>query len=174
MRAAATSRMELVSCSCGRLFAPDRIQVHRRNCSTLSSCDGFRATRTPMDANPTVCARWPPLADYEGVAEHTVLVPCKHCGRRFAPERVERHRVACASRLHFRASVEALDAIDGPAPARGDLCDTVETDLAMDLIECENCKRRFSPERLEVAISSRHHHYLPRPLCLLSYAQPLQ
>jgi len=141
-----------VSCACcARRFAPERLSVHQRVCT--SSRLGFRPTVTSFGGAPSVAARWPEQGaeGYEPSPEERS--PCDYCGRSFALSRLASHRTMCApsSLVSFRAVVEALDAEEGVGHLAASKLPEEEEGAAAcaaEYVPCERCERRFAPDRI--------------------------
>ncbi|KAG5490529.1 hypothetical protein JKF63_00649 [Porcisia hertigi] len=72
---------------------PPREDVHLRLLSTTSSYNATAAAA--IDERPAMACGKPQVPMGVDEMKDVVLVPCPHCGRTFAPSRLERHAIAC-------------------------------------------------------------------------------
>lgn len=83
---------------------PERAVRHHEEdtSSTEPHRPSFSSSSLPLDAVPAVATGAYPHMEEPEVMEVT-LVTCEWCGRRFAEERVDRHRIACAKQSKLNA-----------------------------------------------------------------------
>ncbi|KAM7539609.1 hypothetical protein Aperf_G00000039292 [Anoplocephala perfoliata] len=99
---AASKSSTFSRCSkCGRQFEPENLAIHEAHCKIPPRPTSFHAyearrpeieisvLRTPL---PHKKSNLSALTELGSGAE---LVPCKICGRKFAPDRIERHQSNC-------------------------------------------------------------------------------
>ncbi len=154
----AASQVNLVACSkCGRKFDADRVKVHQAHCRPLPPKKNTYEARKP---DVDVALLRTPLAGKLSISPGTSrpkmgggrandgLVPCKICGRTFAPDRIARHQAGCkAAPVKQQASRSKSSprrrskgpASSSPPPKAGMTCAKCSTKLAAGCKFCSNC-----------------------------------
>lgn len=149
------SKAQLLPCeNCGRRFAADRLPVHLRSCKPKpgqqsSNQDSFGDKRGPSKA---------PMPPKE-----PVYIICYICGRKYGSQSIEIHEPQCLEKWkiennnlpkHLRRPIPVKPA-GVPLSSSGAYDMEAMNEAAfqaskLQLLECENCGRRFQPDRLGV------------------------
>jgi len=158
MNAAAweASKALLIPCkNCGRTFAPDRLPVHMKSC---------------REAKPGMAAQSPTPSDYSTKTKTTskpagpVYIICFICGQKYGSKSIDIHEPQCLDKWKIE-NAKLPKKQQRPVPIRPDRSGMVKGDGNVDmdamneaawqasklqLLECENCGRRFQSDRLPV------------------------
>ncbi|XP_056021207.1 zinc finger protein 474-like isoform X2 [Ostrea edulis] len=153
-----SSQAQLIPCDgCGRTFAPDRLAVHQRGCKGAG-----KGTGKPGGENPGTTsfgssgpANTSGKGDPKGGARTVV---CYICGREFGTKSISIHEPQCLEKWknennklpkeRRRPLPKKPEA--GQALSREQMNDLAWENAKSQLIPCENCGRKFAPDRLDV------------------------
>lgn len=167
-----SAQAQLIPCDgCGRTFAPDRLPVHQRACKGAGKGGnkpsqptggagkkfvdgpGIKREGTYTSDNPS-----PPKSI---VPPGPKFVLCYICGRKFGTKSIDIHTPQCLEKWkiendklpkHQRRPVPMKpEAVGGSGKYDVDaMNDAAWKSSQAQLIPCENCGRRFAPDRLPV------------------------
>ena len=164
--------------NCGRRFLPDRLEVHLRSCkpgqgsrpvggksSSSSSEVGRRAAGTSTSSGATSGER-APEEGRRGPAFKPTLLVCNLCGQQFGTASLNIHQPQC-----YEKKLTEWERADpgkrGPRPkdpavtgaavqgmSREEFNNQQFNEFTENMAQCENCGRKFLPDRLEVHLRS--------------------
>lgn len=152
------SKLQLLECdNCGRKFAPDRLPVHLRSCKpkTAKSSNSYADSVSSFEGR----TKLPPPA----AIKDPVYVICYICGRKYGTKSIEIHEPQCLEKWKAE-NANLPKQLRRPIPIKpagmnffsGDSANIEARNEAayqaskLQLVECENCGRRFQPDRLFV------------------------
>ncbi|CAF0998092.1 unnamed protein product [Brachionus calyciflorus] len=150
------SKSQLIPCpNCGRKFATDRLPVHQRSCKPKPGQEP--SSQSSYSDNQYKSSYKPP------VPKEPVYVICYICGRKYGTKSIEIHEPQCLEK--WKIENEKLPRnLRRPVPVKpavmnissGGSYDLDQVNEAawqaskLQLVECENCGRKFQPDRLMV------------------------
>lgn len=146
-----SSQAQLIPCgNCGRTFAPDRLSVHQRACKPK---DGSAPKDSPSsDSFGNLGGPKPP----KDTGKKAPTVICYICGREFGSKSIAIHEPQCLEKWKAE-NAKLPKAQRRPLPkkpteglTRDQMNDLAWENAKAQLIPCENCARRFAPDRLPV------------------------
>ncbi|KAK3097511.1 hypothetical protein FSP39_010343 [Pinctada imbricata] len=163
-----SSQAQLIPCDrCGRRFASDRLPVHQRSCkgtggpgakagATAGAGTGGPANSTPGSTSDNLK---PTPRDKSPDKGGPKTVVCYICGREFGSKSISIHEPQCLEKWknennklpkERRRPLPKKPETGGQPLTREQMNEAAWENAKNQLIPCENCGRRFAPDRLDV------------------------
>ncbi|RNA24713.1 zinc finger protein 474 -like [Brachionus plicatilis] len=148
-----SSKSQLIPCqNCGRKFAPDRLPVHERSCKPKPGQEAPKPAK--VDSG---------YSNKPSIPKEPVYVICYICGRKYGTKSIDIHEPQCLEKWKIENDKLPKN-LRRPVPIKpvemnisaGGNYDLDQVNEAawqaskLQLIECENCGRKFQPDRLPV------------------------
>uniref|UniRef100_A0A2C9JJT7 C2HC/C3H-type domain-containing protein n=1 Tax=Biomphalaria glabrata TaxID=6526 RepID=A0A2C9JJT7_BIOGL len=148
------SQANLVPCpNCGRTFNPDRLQVHLRACKPKPGSMPIQETNNNSLVDKSNSGS---KSREESPQRGPKTVICYICGREFGTKSISIHEPQCLDKWKTQNS-QLPKEMRRPVPRKpeGNLTREQMNDAAWEnsknqLVPCQNCGRRFAPDRLTV------------------------
>ncbi|KAK3610253.1 hypothetical protein CHS0354_022316 [Potamilus streckersoni] len=157
-----SSQAQLIPCeNCGRKFAPDRLQVHKRACkpkegaaSTLGTKNTNGSTKTSEGGSEGTGKSMPGRDPSPQRGPKTLV--CYICGREFGSKSLPIHEPKCLEKWKIENSKlpkeqrRPLPVKPSGPVTREQMNEAAWENAKSQLIPCPNCGRRFASDRLPV------------------------
>ncbi|XP_045216283.2 zinc finger protein 474-like [Mercenaria mercenaria] len=148
-----SAQAQLIPCgNCGRTFAPDRLAVHQRACKPK---DGSAPKQT-QSASSSGSFGGGPKPPKDGAKGGPRTVVCYICGREFGSKSIAIHEPQCLDKWKIendklpKGQRRPLPKKPTGAVTKEQMNDLAWENAKAQLIPCDNCGRRFAPDRLPV------------------------
>ncbi|KAH3730005.1 hypothetical protein DPMN_055984 [Dreissena polymorpha] len=152
-----SSQAQLIPCeNCGRTFASDRLAVHQRACKPKGGSGAKSSSESDGPGMVNHLSGPKPPKDTGKGGPKTVI--CYICGREFGSKSIPIHEPQCMEKWKIEND-KLPKGQRRPAPKKPEGIATMSreqmNDMAWEnakaqLLPCDNCGRRFAPDRLPV------------------------